>query len=211
MFNFKNVQYGEILHIPNLVIKAKEITCILGESGSGKTTLLRLLNKLSSPTQGRIYFNGEDIDEINSIDLRRKIVMLPQLPVVFPGTLKDNLLIGLEFAGMNIVADEVLEEVLIKVQLKINLNMNADKLSGGEKQRLALARVLLLNPEVFLLDEPSSALDKDTEKAIINMMVEHVKYRNKTLIMVTHSREVAYEVADTVVSLSNGRLLEQGG
>lgn len=208
MFSLLDVRYQNILHIPQLSIEGGRITSILGESGSGKTTLLRLLNKLISPSEGSIFFQGEDISNMDSVELRRKVVMLPQTPVIFPGNLKDNLLIGLRFAGKEAVSDKNLEEILLNVKLDLNMNQDAAKLSGGEKQRLALARVLLMDPLVYLLDEPSSALDKDTEKVIINMMFENVRKNNKTLIMVTHSKEMAFKVSDEIVNIDKGQILK---
>ena len=151
--------------------------------------LLRLLNKLISCDSGDILYLDKLIDDINSIELRRKVVMLSQNPVIYPGTIKDNLLIGLEFAGKIGVSDEELESILKIVHLKKELSSNSETLSGGEKQRLALGRVILLNPDVFLLDEPFSALDEETEESMIKQLVEHTKKTNKTLIMVMHSKK----------------------
>lgn len=99
MFLLKNVRYKKILDIADLLIEDQKITCITGESGSGKSTLLRLLNKLISSDSGDIYFNGEQLSSIPSVSLRRKVLMLPQTPVIFPGSVRDNLLIGLLFTG----------------------------------------------------------------------------------------------------------------
>ncbi|MPN28539.1 Fe(3+) ions import ATP-binding protein FbpC [bioreactor metagenome] len=96
------------------------------------------------------------------------------------------------------------------VELKKPLSVNADELSGGEKQRLALGRVILMNPEVFLLDEPSSALDEETENLIIGKLTSFVKANNKTLIMVTHSKGIACKFSDNIIEISNGRVVNGG-
>jgi putative ABC transport system ATP-binding protein len=211
MFRLKGVKYKNILDINQLMIPANKVTCIVGESGSGKTTLLRLLNKMISCTEGEIYYNNEAISAINSIELRRKIVMLPQTPAIFTGTVKDNLLIGLKFSEKPLINDEKLIEVLKMVHLNKPLEENANKLSGGEKQRLALGRVILMEPTVFLLDEPSSALDEDTERIIIEQLIHYTRQNNKTLIMVTHSKKIAQTYSDNIVEIRNGKVVNQKG
>lgn len=207
MFSLKKVKYKHILDINDLSIKKNKVTCIVGESGSGKSTLLRLLNKLISCDSGEILYNNQPLNDINSVELRRNVVMLPQLPAIFPGTVRSNLLIGLKFAEKPKVDDEKLRYVLKMVHLNKELNDDSEKLSGGEKQRLALGRVILLDPEVFLLDEPSSALDEETERIIIEKLVAYTKEANKTLIMVTHSKKVAQTYSENVVEINQGKVV----
>lgn len=207
MFSLKKVRYKHILDINELNIEKFKVTCIIGESGSGKSTLLRLLNKLISCDSGEIFYNGQSLNSINSVELRRKVVMLPQLPAIFPGTVRDNLLIGLKFADKPVTDDVKLCHVLNIVHLNKDLGDESDKLSGGEKQRLALGRVILLDPEVFLLDEPSSALDEETERIIIEKLVAYTKETNKTLIMVTHSKKVAQTYSDNMIEIYQGKVV----
>jgi putative ABC transport system ATP-binding protein len=206
LFQLTNIRYKNILDIKALEIPQNRVTCIIGESGSGKSTLLRLLNKLISCDSGEILYYGFSLDSINAVELRRNVVMLPQLPAIFPGTIRDNLQIGLKFAEKPPVDDEKLRQILIMVHLNKDLGDDSDKLSGGEKQRLALGRVILLEPEVFLLDEPSSALDEETERVIIEKLVAYTKETNKTLIMVTHSKKVAQTYSDNIVELNQGKV-----
>lgn len=209
MFYLQDLEYKDILDIKSLQIPDNKVTCIVGESGSGKTTLLRLLNKLISCDKGEIFYNNRSFNDINSIELRRRVVMLPQTPAIFPGTVKENLLIGLKFSEKPLTEDEKLLEVLNMIHLNKNLNEDAEKLSGGEKQRLALGRVLLLDPEVFLLDEPSSALDEETEQIIIEKLVSYTRQNNKTLIMVTHSKKVAQNFSDIIIEIKSGKVVNQ--
>ncbi|MBE6064966.1 ABC transporter ATP-binding protein [Clostridium cochlearium] len=206
MFLFKNVSYKNILNIRELNIPSHKVTCIVGQSGSGKTTLLRLLNKIISYDEGEILYSDKSLKTIDSTKLRREVIMLPQIPVMFNGNVKENLLIGLKFSEKPLVPDEILYEILEFVQLDKELSESVEKLSGGEKQKLCLARALLLNPEVFLLDEPSSALDEDTEHLIISSLVEYTKKNNKTLIMVTHSKKIAKNFSDNIIEIKNGSL-----
>lgn len=209
MFLFKNVKFKDILDIKDLKFEKGKITCIVGESGSGKSTLLSLLNKLITCDSGEILYNNKLLKNINSVELRRKVVMLPQVPVVFPGDIKENLLIGLGFSEKVKASDEKLQQILEMVYLNKELFNDAERLSGGEKQRLALGRVILLDPDVFLLDEPSSALDEETEEIIIEKLVKHTKKTNKTLIMIVHSKKVAKKYSDQIIEISEGRVLNR--
>ncbi|WP_409229141.1 ABC transporter ATP-binding protein [Gudongella sp. SC589] len=202
MYQFKDVRYKDILSIDKLTIEEHLVTSIVGPSGSGKTTFIRLLNKLISPDSGEILHKGKPMSELNSVDLRRSVVMLPQQPAIYPGTVKDNLLMGLVLSEKDPVNDEALLEVLEAVKLKKDLKDNAELLSGGEKQRLALGRVLLMEPEVLLLDEPSSALDDKTELMIIEEVVEYTRRNKKTLVMVTHSNRIAEDFSDRTIKIS---------
>lgn len=133
--------------------------------------------------------------------------MLPQLSAIFPGTVRDNLLIGLKFAEKPTVDDVKLGHILNIVHLNKDLNDDSDKLSGGEKERLALGRVILLDPEVFLLDEPFSAMDKETEQIIIEKLVAYTRETNKTLIMVTHSKKVAQTYSENIIEIYQGKVV----
>ncbi|WP_027308914.1 ATP-binding cassette domain-containing protein [Caloramator sp. ALD01] len=205
MFEIKNLKYKDILYIDNLNINKNSVTCIVGESGSGKTTLLKMLNNIISPDEGEIYFNRKEINQYNPIDLRRRVVMLPQTPIIYKGSILDNILIGKKFSKSEIYDIKEIENLLEKFNVNKNLNEPAENLSGGEKQRVCLIRILIMNPEVILLDEPTSALDENTEDLVINYVVEYVKKNNKTLIMVTHSKEIAKKYSDHIIEITKRR------
>ncbi|KDR95602.1 putative ABC transport system ATP-binding protein [Peptoclostridium litorale DSM 5388] len=209
MFEFKNVKYKDILDIPWLKIEKGKITTFVGQSGGGKTTVLRLLNKMISPTEGEIFFEGENLGEIDSVQHRRNVTMLSQSAVIFEGSIRDNLTIGMKYQDRSIPPDDILKKLLEQVHLKKELEDPAENLSGGERQRLSLARVLLLDSPVYLLDEPSSALDEGTERLIIEMIVNQVRDKGKTLVMVTHSQRVAREYSDVIVRIQNGSCSEE--
>jgi len=205
MFEFKDVKFKEILDIPTLFIAKEKITSLIGPSGSGKTTILKMLNKMLSPTEGSIIFNKQSLDEIDSVAHRRHVTMLSQAPAMFDGDIKDNLIAGLKFQKREIPSDKILSDMLVKVKLNKELSSPTLTLSGGEKQRLALARVLLLNSEVYLLDEPSSALDEATAETIIEMITGYARSGNKTLVMVTHSKSIAQRFSDEIIEVFNGQ------
>lgn len=206
MFEFHNVEFEDILHIDHLTINSNEITCIIGPSGSGKSTLLRLINKLISPTKGYISIDGEDIANIDSTTYRRRVPMLSQNPVTFPGTVKDNLLMGRKFQEKDLLSDDILKKSLQAVKLDKALDEDIDNLSGGEAQRLAIARLMLCDSEVYLLDEPSSALDDLTEDFVIKTMVYMAREKNKTIIYVTHSKEMADKYSDKLIKIVDWRI-----
>lgn len=209
MFEFTEVQYGNILDLPSLRIGGEQVTSLVGPSGSGKTTVLRLLNKMISPTKGRILFQGDDLREINSVQHRRNVIMLSQAPAIFEGTIRDNLNAGLRFQERESPEDASLNLILERVRLTKSLNVNASELSGGERQRLALARVLLLDSRVYLLDEPSSALDEETEQFIFDMLTTHARANGKTLVMVTHSRTIARKYSDVLIEVDDGKCVQK--
>ncbi len=205
MFEIKNLKFRQILNIPQLKID-KPIICITGSSGSGKTTLLRMLNRLNVPDEGTIFYNETDISKIDAVLLRRSVVMLGQTPVLYSGNIRENLQIGLEFSQKPPAPDNKLKESLSRVELSKGLDDPCGTLSGGEKQRLCLARVMLMDADTYLLDEPSSALDKETERFIIQNLAEFAGELHKQLIMVTHSEAIASAYEDSVICLENGRI-----
>ena len=207
MFKLENVKFKNILNIEKAEIEKNMITAILGSSGGGKTTFLKLLNNMITADQGKIMYKDKDIESYAPVALRREVVMLPQDPEIFKGSIKDNFKITEEISDNGISKNLNYEKLLTKVSLTQNLNDAADNLSGGEKQRLALARVMLLEPEVLLLDEPSSSLDHKTEAKIIKMVVDYVRENNRTLIMVTHSPDIAEKFADRIINIEAGKIV----
>ncbi len=201
MFQLNDIKYKNILSIEKMVIPKGKVVCIVGESGGGKSTLLKLLNNLITPDQGEILFEEQPIMQMDAILYRRRVVMLSQEPIIFPGNVQENLLMGVEFAEKVIPTVSKQQKILSMVHLKKELSAETEQLSGGEKQRLALGRALLMEPEVLLLDEPSSALDHETEGVVIDNIVQYSKDQSTTLIMVTHSLELANRIADEIIEI----------
>lgn len=208
MFKLEKIKFKDILDIEEIFLEENMVTAILGSSGGGKTTFLKLLNNMITADQGNVSYQGKDIESYDPVSLRREVVMLPQDPQIFKGTIKDNFIKTEEITDNGISKNLNYNELLKKVSLTQNLDDDADNLSGGEKQRLALARVMLLEPKVLLLDEPSSSLDKKTEEKIIKMVVDYVRKNDRTLIMVTHSPEIAEKFADKIINIENGRIIK---
>ena len=167
-----------------------KIYTIIGPSGSGKTSFLRLLNRLDEPTSGEVIFHGKAHCDYQPCELRQKIGYLFQTPHLFEGTVRDNLL----YATRNL-SDESIKLLIQQAQIKPEqLDRPTDNFSGGEKQRVAIARLLATCPEVVLLDEPTSALYPSYTEAIERLILEIVAKGNLTAIVVTHSPEQALRI-----------------
>ena len=176
-------------------IPAGRLTVMVGPSGAGKTTLLRLLNRLDDPDGGAVYLAGRDVRSYDVLDLRRRVQVVGQVPVTFPGTVADNLLLAAPAAdGVRADAAGCLARVGLDPALA---GREADRLSVGEAQRLALARSLALLPEVLALDEPTSALDTASKAGIVSL-IRGLADSGLTIVMVTHD-PAHTELADHVV------------
>lgn len=206
MFKLKDIKFKNILDIENLEIHENVVTIVKGESGSGKSTMLKLLNNIISPDSGVVMYNGVDVNDINPITLRRDVIMQSQFPNIFPGNVRENLNIIFTLRGEEGLDDEKLLKALEIVNLKKDLTDDAQNLSGGEKTRLSIARLFLVEPEVFLLDEPGASLDSKTEEILMNNVMSEIKRRNKTLIYISHSDNPEM-IADEIITMKNGKVL----
>ena len=178
-------------------------TALLGPSGSGKSSLLRLLNRLSDPDSGTIEFEGEDVRAIDVLDLRRRAVLVPQLPAPLPGTVADNVRYGPSLFDGNPDVESCLNRAGLD---SAYAEREASELSVGEQQRVMLARALALDPEVLLLDEPTSALDETARDGVERTLAELAR-AGVAMVLVTHDRSQAERIASEVVELREGRVL----
>lgn len=206
IFTLTDVRYQHILQIDGLEVVEHQITGVVGSSGSGKSTLLRLLNRMISPDSGTITYRSAPVESIDPVALRREVVMLPQNPVMFEGSLRENLLKGLEFSGREPVTDDRLIELLQLMMLDKPLDSGTGRLSGGERQRVAIARVLAMQPDVLLLDEPTSALDVTTQDDVITNLVADAQKAGTTIVMVTHAMPMARQWADQLIQIEAGKI-----
>jgi putative ABC transport system ATP-binding protein len=186
-----------------------ETLAIVGPSGSGKTSLLRLLNRLDEPTSGTVYLNGADYRQLVPRDLRRRVGMVTQRPYLFPGTVAENLRFGPGQRGEELPDDQV-DELLSGVGLVGYAARNVANLSGGEAQRVSLARSLANAPSVLLLDEPTSALDVDAKAEIEGLMQQIIRERGLTCVLVTHDLAQAARLAKRALLLEDGWIVRDG-
>jgi putative ABC transport system ATP-binding protein len=190
-------------------VRTSELLGIVGPSGSGKSSLLRLLNRLDEPTSGTVYLEEQDYRQIPPRELRRRVGMVTQRPFLFPGSVAANLRFGPAQRG-EILPDEEISLLLDRVRLPGFASTDVSVISGGEQQRVSLARTLANRPEVLLLDEPTSALDEESKRGIEELIVELVHDRGLTCVMVTHDRDQARRLCDRVMLLEAGRLAQIG-
>lgn len=206
LFTLDGVRYKHVLAIDHLDVHTNEVTSIVGRSGSGKSTLLRLLNRMISPDSGTITYQSAPIESINPVELRRRVVMLPQHPIMFEGSVRENVLKGLEFSERSPITDAEIARLLELMEIPRELDSGAASLSGGERQRVAIARVLAMQPEVLLLDEPTSALDAGTQDTVITHLFTEAKRCDTRVIMVTHATAMAERWSDRIIEISAGRV-----
>lgn len=188
-----------------------EIIILLGKSGSGKSTLLNIISGIDLPDEGSVSIGGRDITKLSekerTLVRRNKIGFIFQFFNLIPTlTVKENLQLPLELTSSE-NQEEKIKSILTEVGLLERANTYPDKLSGGEQQRIAVARALIHNPDIILADEPTGNLDYETGLQIVDLLDRVVKQKGKTMIMVTHSKDVM-GLADRVYSLKDGRLTE---
>jgi len=188
---------------------AGEILAVTGPSGSGKTSFLRLLNRLDEPTSGTVLLEGNDYREIPPRELRRKVGMVTQQAFLFPGTVVDNLRFGPRQRGVELTDDEI-AMLLKKVGLPGYEGREVAPLSGGEAQRVSVARAVANSPMALLLDEPTSALDDASKAGIEALVCGLVKQDGLACVMVTHDALQAARVADRVLVIESGRAVRFG-
>ena len=202
-----NVFYGEHRAIRNVTLglRVNEITALIGPSGCGKSTFIRCLNRMndlipSARVEGRIVYHGEDLyaSDIDPVQVRKRIGMVFQKPNPFPKSIYDNIAFGPRVMGMKVDMDEIVENALRRGALwdevKDRLKTNAFGMSGGQQQRLCIARALATEPDVLLMDEPASALDPISTAAIEDLMLELVE--QYSIVIVTHNMQQAARVSD---------------
>lgn len=208
----KSYNNRPVLQIENLEIQAGEILGLVGPSGAGKSTLLRLLNFLESPTGGRILFHQTEFTPGAGmpLELRRKVTMVFQRPMLLNQSVEANVNFGLQLRGRRHTRAEVVA-ALEEVGLANMASAKARTLSGGEAQRVALARAIVLQPEVLLLDEPTANLDPYNVGLIENIVRRLNQQHRTTLVLVTHNVFQAKRLAQRVIFLLDGRVIESAG
>ncbi len=211
-FAYKDQNHQTLKNI-NLTINEGEKIAILGKIGSGKSTLLKLIMNLYEPKSGSVLIDGVDTRQIDPIDLRHAVGCVPQEPFLFMGTIKDNITIGEQYVSdeelLKVSKIAGLDEFLGKHEAGFDLMVGerGEGLSGGEKQSVTLARALISDPNVLMLDEPTNAMDRQTEKAFIDKIEKIIG--DKTLLVVTHKTSLL-QLVDRVLIFENGEVVFDG-
>jgi putative ABC transport system ATP-binding protein len=194
----------------DLKINSGENVAVVGKSGSGKTSLIMLIAGLEKVTSGKIIFEGKDISTYSEDELadlrKRKIGIVFQFFYLIPNyTTLENVSLVLEINKIE-NAKKKSAELLEKFGLKDRLNHFPSQLSGGEQQRVAIARSIILSPKLILADEPSGNLDSENSKLIINLLFKYSKQNNSSLILVTHDQSIAME-CDKIIEIKDGKII----
>jgi len=193
----------------NFRLERGQVLAVIGPSGAGKSTLLRLLDRLDEPTSGQILLQGTDFRELEPAQLRRRIGMVMQRPYLFPGTVAANIAYGPAQHGMTLENKQV-EALLEQVGMGGYADRDVATLSGGEAQRISIARALANEPEVLLLDEPTSSLDEVAKGGVERLLATLVRERHATCVWVTHDTTQARRVGDLVLKIEAGEMLACG-
>jgi tungstate transport system ATP-binding protein len=201
-----------VLEVAKLEIQAGEILALVGPSGAGKSTLLRLLNFLEAPSQGKITFHQQEFSASRAMPLeqRRRVTMVFQRPMLLNRTIEANVRFGLELRGLRGEQERV-HAALNEVGLAHLARQKAHTLSGGEAQRVALSRAIVMEPEVLLLDEPTANLDPYNVGLIEKIILRLNQVHHTTLVLVTHNIFQAKRLAQRVVFMLDGKLIETAG
>ncbi len=212
ILKISNVKYSsdkdEIIKGINLTVEKGDCISIVGQSGSGKSTFLKMLSDLISPTGGAIYYNGKDYKEINPIELRRKISYCIQIPYLFGESVYENLAFPFEIRNTSVDEDEILKSLELLKLDKSYLNKKVDALSGGEKQRIALIRNLLSKPDILLLDEVTSGLDKENTK-IVQSLIKKINEEGMTILWITHDMDQSKSIFNKRVHIDEGKIIKE--
>lgn len=218
-YAFKQVSFSypgsskEVLHGLDFTVKQGETIALVGESGSGKTTILNMLIGFILPSGGQLMLDGKDMKGLNLRTYRRFLSVVPQMPVLFTGTVRENITYGLEHVSEEQIAQAVeaanLSEVVKRLPqgLDTMIEEHGANLSGGQRQRISIARALIRNPQVIILDEATSALDSISESEIQEALERLTKGR--TTFIVAH-RLSTVRGADRILVIGQGRIREQG-
>lgn len=205
----RNVGDKLIVDDVSFEVRQGDILAVIGASGAGKSSMLRLLNRLDEPTSGTYFVEGRDYREFAPRELRRRVGMVMQSAYLFSGSIADNLRFGPRQRGEHL-SDAGVADLLSEVGLPGYASRTVANLSGGEAQRVSLARALANKPVVLLADEPTSALDDDAKRGIERLIIDIVRQHGLTCILVTHDISQAGRMANRALVMGKGKLRRIG-
>ena len=198
------LHFLDFLRYPPIAIAQGSMTFVQGPSGCGKSTLLRLFNATATPSAGQVLFDGQDIAGLDTIQLRRDVLLVSQATYLFDDTIEGNFLRYYELREQTPPPQQRMRDCLALCCADFELTASCSTLSGGERQRVFLAIFLSFAPRVLLLDEPTSALDETTAHRLMEQLKAHCAAQQITVVVVSHDRQLAQQYADATITLAKG-------
>jgi len=199
IFKTKDLIFNDFIHFPDLEIPKNKVTFISGKSGSGKTTLFKLFNGTLTQSSGDIFYKNQNILDLDTINLRKEVLLISQSVFLFDGNIKDNFIKFYKYRDETVPNENEIKYFLDICALNFPLDKDCEEMSGGERQRLYIAIYLSFKPKVVLLDEPTSALDDENSHIVIGNILSFSKENGITLLIVSHDNELTNDFADKMV------------
>ena len=201
IFKTKDLVFNNIIHFPDIEIPRNKVTFISGKSGSGKTTLFKLFNGTLTQSSGNIFYNNQNVLDLDTLALRKEVALISQSVFLFDGNIKDNFVKFYKYREKTAPSDAEIRYFLDICSLDFPLDKDCEEMSGGERQRLYIAIYLSFKPKVVLLDEPTSALDEKNSRIVIDNILSFSRENEITLLIVSHDNDLANDFADIVVNI----------
>lgn len=196
--SFKGIRYQDI------EIEENKVSFIVGRSGTGKSTLLRLFNGMLTPDTGSITYRGEDIEKIDTIALRRDILLISQSVYLFDVSIRENFREFYGYRGMEMPTEKEMTDFLAMCRVTFPLDKDTSNMSGGEKQRVYMAIFLSFLPRVVMLDEPTSALDRENGLEVIRNIIRFCREKGITMVIVSHDGSLTETFAENIITIEEG-------
>lgn len=200
-FETRELSFRDMIHYQDIQVAPNKANFIVGPSGTGKSTLLRLFNGALSPSNGSIFYQGKDITEIDTIELRKDVLLISQSVYLFDMTIKENFLQYYEYRDMAAPTDDKMIEYLKLCSISFPLDKDCSTMSGGERQRVYIAIYLSFMPKVLMLDEPTSALDRDNSYNVMSNVLRFCKEKEITVIVVSHDQNITDTFAENIIKI----------
>lgn len=204
ILSIQDAEYLDIIKYPQIDIASNKITFICGESGCGKSTLLKMFNGMLSLDFGTVFFKGKDIINIDTLELRKKVLLCGQPVYLFDKSIKENFSEFYSYRDMPVISENDMLYYLRLCCAPEDLSSDCTSMSSGERQRVYLAIFLSFKPEVIMLDEPTSALDPLTSETVMDNIVKFSRDNGMTAIIVTHNLSLADKYGDSIITLKRG-------
>ncbi|MEG0292393.1 MAG: ATP-binding cassette domain-containing protein [Anaerovoracaceae bacterium] len=201
-FEITSACFKDFIRYPDFVVQSGSTIFIEGASGTGKSSLLKILNGVNNLSDGQINFFGQDIDDIDTIELRRRVTLVGQSVFLFDMSIRENFREFYRYRGLDLISDGEIREYLDICLVDFDIDADCSQMSGGEKHRVYIAIFLSLSGEVILLDEPTAALDENNSINLIGNIKSFAVEKGKTLIIVSHNTVLAEKFADSVISIT---------